>query len=117
MEYPYIAPKVSYELPTSFTLHSISLYTIYNEFQAQIQKYQELFDCLDDLDKNMRIIEPEEPKRCDIYRKIALGFHCSLHIQFNPDYSLSKGKPTNIRFFGSLTRVKDLKLKWKSYIW
>jgi hypothetical protein len=116
VEYPFIPPKVHYELPTSFTVTN-SIAAIYNEFQTLVKKYQPLFHVLDDLDAYMKIIEPDERKRSDTFRKIALGYHCSLYIDFGPDYSVQKGKPTNIRFFGNLSRVQALKSKWKSYIW
>ena len=85
------------------------------EFEALVDKYQLLFNCLDDVDQHMRIIEPDHPKRSDTYRKIALGHHCSLYIDFGPNYTV--GKPSHIRFFGSLSRVQDLKQKWKAYEW
>lgn len=121
MEYPYIPPQMTYDLPTSFTTSTYttrtSIKSIVDEFERLVNQYQPLFNCLDDIDKHMRIIEPDPPKRSETYRKIALGYHCSLYIDLGPNYTAEKGKPTNIRFFGSQSRVQDLKAKWKSYVW
>lgn len=121
MEYPYIPPQMIYDLPSSFTTSTYtattSMKSIVQEFEHLIRQYQPLFDCLDDIDKHMRIIEPDPPKRSETFRKIALGYHCSLYIDLGPNYTMEKGKPTHIRFFGSQSRVQDLKAKWKSYIW
>lgn len=121
MDYPFIPPQVVSDLPTTLVLSSTtssSISSILKQHEQLVDQYQELYDCLDDLDANMRIIEPDQPKRKDLYRRIALGHHCSFQIEFSPTYSCKKdGKPKNIRFFGSLNRVSELKKKWKLYTW
>ncbi|KAI9476572.1 MAG: WD-repeat region-domain-containing protein [Benjaminiella poitrasii] len=115
--YPFASPKVTTELPSSIEINSScsSLSSILEQHKNLIEKYQQLFDCLDDLDKHMRILEPEHPKRSDVWRKIALGHHCSLEIELNPEAPIDS-KP-KIRFFGSLNRVNDLKNKWNEFKW
>ncbi|KAI7869845.1 Fanconi anemia complex, subunit FancL, WD-repeat containing domain protein [Mucor mucedo] len=113
-EYPFVPAQISSDLPKEMTPKPY-LYQVLEEHESIINKYQPLFDSLDDLDKHMRIIEPEHPKRNDLWRRIALGHHCSFHIQLDPDYQNTK--PGLIRFFGSSNRVQDLKAKWKSYAW
>lgn len=112
-EYPFVPPQVTSELPKEMTPNA-SLYQVLKEHEHIINKHQLLFDSLDDLDKHMRIIEPEQPKRNDMWRRVALGHHCTFHIQLEANY---QGTKPSVRFFGSLNRVQELKAKWKSYAW
>jgi E3 ubiquitin-protein ligase FANCL len=85
-----------------------------SQHQQLITKYQQLFDCFDDLDSHLRIVEPEQPKKSDCWRRIALGYHCTLELEFNPDLAVGRPKAS---FFGSVSRVNDLKSKWSKYKW
>ncbi|KAG2231704.1 hypothetical protein INT48_000444 [Thamnidium elegans] len=113
-EYPFVPLQISCELPNEMT-EKYSMSQVLLEHETIVKKYQVIFNCLDDLDKNMNIIEPEQPKRNDFYRRIALGNHCSFYIQFELEYQ--GGKPKHIRFFGSQNNVQELKSNWKSYQW
>jgi E3 ubiquitin-protein ligase FANCL len=119
IDYPFVPPQVTCQLPTSIsTTANTTISNLLTQHEQLVNQYQELFDCLDDIDSNMRIIEPDKPTRTDLYRRIALGHHCSFQIEFNPNYAPKKdGKPKNIRFFGNLNRVQELKNKWKLYEW
>ncbi|GAN04869.1 E3 ubiquitin-protein ligase FANCL [Mucor ambiguus] len=112
--YPYASPKAEWDLPVAVSNHG-TLAHILAQHRAFVIKFQLLFNCMDDLDKHMRIIEPERPKRSDTWRRIALGHHCSLEIHINAESPLDM-KP-KIRFFGSANRVKDLQSKWKESSW
>lgn len=105
------------ELPSSPQLNagSSTLSQLLSQYVEHVNKYQGLFDCLDDLDKHMRILEPEQPKRSDCWRRIALGHRCTLELEFNPDMPIHT-KP-KAAFFGSFSRVNDLKSKWAKYKW
>jgi E3 ubiquitin-protein ligase FANCL len=113
--YPFVFPQVKCQLPVKIQVSSSSLPQIYSHHQQLIHKYQPLFNCLDDLDQNMKILEPDQPNRSDVWRRIALGYHCSLEIELNPDAPMD-AKP-KVRFFGNLSRVKDLKNKWANSEW
>ncbi|GAA5817520.1 hypothetical protein MFLAVUS_011068 [Mucor flavus] len=113
-DYPFVPLQISCELPNEMT-EKYKMNQVLSEHETLVKKYQVIFDCLDDLDKNMNIIEPEQPKRDDFYRRIALGNHCSFYIQFELEYQ--GGKPKHIRFFGSQNNVQELKNNWKSYQW
>lgn len=114
-EYPFIPLHISCELPNEMT-EKYSMIQLLKEHETIVKKYQVIFNCLDDLDKSMDIIEPEQPKRNEFFRRIALGNHCSLYIQFELDYQQGS-KPKHIRFFGSQQNVQELKKNWKSYEW
>ncbi|KAI8364235.1 WD-repeat region-domain-containing protein [Blakeslea trispora] len=116
-KYPLIPSKlISCPLPTSIDITGRGLRDILVQHETLVHQYQALFDCLDDLDKHMRILEPEQPTRADCWRRIALGFHCSLDIELNPDGPVNT-KPNKVRFFGNASRTSDLKKKWASKIW
>ncbi|KAI7901335.1 WD-repeat region-domain-containing protein [Cokeromyces recurvatus] len=115
IHYPFALPQVISELPSPIEATSSELSILIKQHQILIEKYQTLFNCLDELDTHMRILEPEQPKRNDIWRRIALGHHCSLEIELNPESPMDS-KP-KVRFFGSLNRVNDLKNKWNEFKW
>ncbi|KAG2191379.1 hypothetical protein INT46_001756 [Mucor plumbeus] len=112
--YPFTSPKAEWDLPIAISNYS-TLAKILSQHRAFVIKYQLFFNCMDDLDKHMRILEPDKPKKSDKWRRIALGHHCSLEIQINAESPLEM-KP-KIRFFGSAKRVKDLQTKWKASTW
>lgn len=112
--YPFTSPKAEWDLPVAISNYS-TLAKILSQHRSFVIKYQLFFNCMDDLDKHMRILEPDKPKKSDKWRRIALGHHCSLEIQINAESPLEM-KP-KIRFFGSAKRVKDLQTKWKAFIW
>ena len=43
-----------------------------------------MWDCLDDIDANTHVLEPERPSRDASMRRIAIGRHCSIQIDFDP---------------------------------
>ncbi|CAG8742326.1 6022_t:CDS:1, partial [Racocetra fulgida] len=56
----------------------------------ELEKFQDVWSMLDDIDKHTWILEPYKPKRSDLMRRIALGNHCSLQIEL--DVSCPKGE-------------------------
>ncbi|OBZ85092.1 E3 ubiquitin-protein ligase FANCL [Choanephora cucurbitarum] len=116
-KYPLNAARlISCPLPASIDITGRDLHDILIQHEVLVNQHQSLFDCLDDLDKHMRILEPEQPTRADCWRRIALGHHCSLDIELNPDAPVNM-KPNKVRFFGNASRVSDLKKKWNNKIW
>ncbi|KAI8087998.1 WD-repeat region-domain-containing protein [Gilbertella persicaria] len=116
-QYPLVPPRLTgYHLPVSMDITSCShLQDMLNQHQSLINQYQPLFDCMDDLDQHMRILEPDHPTRTDCWRRIALGHHCSLEIELNPDMP-RQNKP-KVRFFGNANRVHELKQLWHAKTW
>ena len=72
-------------------------------FETALQKYQLLFDELDDLDKHFWILEPSLPaRRSNVERRIALWEGgASLVIALDPDNP--RGIPVMVRFLGVTT--------------
>jgi E3 ubiquitin-protein ligase FANCL len=113
LDYPTSPPQVTAALPERFgitwTRGSTSLSGVLSQFRAALEKYQDVFDTLDDLDANCLILEPEKPLRSDAYRRLALGKHSSLRIE------LDVRKPTRVvpecRFLGSEAAVGPLRIR------
>eukprot|EP00850_Spirogloea_muscicola_P001594 SM000006S19359 [mRNA] locus=s6:347582:350950:+ [translate_table: standard] len=81
--YPEHPPTASTDLPEELTLQWIkgtSLQSTLAQFEEVLKSYQELWDCIDDLDANTLVLEPERPTRSDTFRRIALGGHCTILI-------------------------------------
>jgi E3 ubiquitin-protein ligase FANCL len=92
-----------------------SLKQLVDQFTDIVERYHDLFACLDELDSKMRILEPETPKRSDVWRLIGLGHHCSVHIEL--DKHQPRHPPNKVQFFGNQARVKGLKATWQSSAW
>lgn len=73
---------------------------IHTHFEHALQKYQPLFDELDDLDSHLWILEPSLPaRRSSVERRIALWEGgASLVIALDPDNA--RGVPVMVRFLG-----------------
>ena len=73
---------------------------LHKHFEHMLQKYQPLFDELDDLDSHLWILEPSLPaRRCCIERRIALWEGgASMVIALDPENA--RGVPIMVRFLG-----------------
>ncbi|KAI8381298.1 WD-repeat region-domain-containing protein [Radiomyces spectabilis] len=112
--YPVTPATASADLPGTLdaaATSGTSLTTIVENIQSVIHVYQDLFDCMDELDTMTRILDPDHPTRKDMWRRIALGHHCSLHLEIDPQHPRQVPK---VRFFGNVKRVASLKEKWHS---
>ncbi|CAG8613991.1 7115_t:CDS:2 [Cetraspora pellucida] len=94
---PFSYPKASLivhaELPTPISMalnHMTSLKDVVSFYSKELEKFQDVWSMLDDIDKHTWVLEPCKPKRSDLMRRIALGNHCSLQIEL--DASCPKGE-------------------------
>ena len=62
-------------------------------------RYRDLWDCLDDIDANARVLEPSAPRRSDVARRLALGPHAFLRLLL--DLEQPYGAPAECQFLGS----------------
>lgn len=109
-EYPKIAPTVVPALPSSFVLswsETSNLQTVLEQLSGEVGKFQAFFDVMDDFDEKCWVIEPEHPLRSDLYRRIALGNHCSIRLEVDPRAPL-RAVP-ECRFLGSDAAVGPLR--------
>ncbi|XP_046847833.1 E3 ubiquitin-protein ligase FANCL-like isoform X2 [Xenia sp. Carnegie-2017] len=86
-EYPNTSPVCSVDLPQPFHIKDTSnespVKDIYTTFCKVIDKYQEFWNVMDEIDEKCWVLEPENPKRADTFRRIALGSNASLLVKMN----------------------------------
>lgn len=114
LSYPLDQPTTMASLPEQFVLSqwqrgSSGLADILQSFREAVDRFQPLFDALDDLDSKAWILEPERPLRSDVYRRIALGRHASLRIALDPR-APTRAVP-ECRFLGAESVVAPLRAK------
>ncbi|RCI02025.1 hypothetical protein CU098_000389, partial [Rhizopus stolonifer] len=114
INYPFVVPQIVAHLPVSIEI-SPSIATLVRQHEQIVHRYQNVFNCLDELDQHMKVVDPENPKRDEMWRKIALGHHCSLHLEIvNPLLPFDKPQ---IMLFGGEKRVGDLRKAWERAAW
>ncbi|KAL4418745.1 hypothetical protein ABPG77_006418 [Micractinium sp. CCAP 211/92] len=100
--YPATLPTPSADLPAALELRwgaGCGLATALRQFEAALERHQQLWDTLDDLDAHCWVIEPSAPTRSILHRRIALGSHVSLALTLDPAHP--GALPTDCRFMGS----------------
>ncbi|MCP4088488.1 MAG: hypothetical protein GY746_01660, partial [Gammaproteobacteria bacterium] len=99
--YPRAPPVCSVELPKPFELQWSSnsgLVSVLSQFEAALKTYQQLWDELDDIDRSLWVMEPENPGRAVLERRIAVAVHCSIVVTLNP---LSPKSVPRVVFLGA----------------
>lgn len=74
-------------------------------WEAGVASHQGFWDEMDLVDAATWVLEPENPTRDSAFRRIAIGNHCSVHIEVDPE------KPRAIpvlRLFGSEVALVDI---------
>lgn len=74
-----------------------SLRKLCEKFISAVESLQEFFDLMDEVDSKFWILDPEKPKRKDVYRRIVLCDNVSIIVTFDP-YKV-RSVP-NIKFLG-----------------
>ncbi|CAL8462800.1 g2333 [Coccomyxa elongata] len=102
--YPEVAPLVTAQLPEQVKLPAwqpgaCTLQSIIKNHEDAIASLQDLWACLEDLDREAWVLEPENPTFADVSRRVALGGHCSLLLTLDP--ARPRARPSDIRFMGS----------------
>ncbi|CAJ0824594.1 842_t:CDS:2 [Entrophospora sp. SA101] len=106
---PFSYPKspliIQAEIPSEIQLNCIF------DLNEEIEKFQEFWSMLDDVDQNTWILEPDKPKRNDLIRRIALGNHCSLQIKVNPQHpkDVCELKNTSLNIRQNLENILEIK--------
>lgn len=109
-DYPREPPKCKAMLPAPLELswHSGAHHSVKDaiqQYRKAIRSYQPLWNVLDDWDANTWILEPKQPTRADVLRRVVLGRACSLQVIHNPK------RPHDVcecRFFGPETAIQPL---------
>lgn len=114
--YPKVRPIASADLPRTVEFEwqeGANIKFLLQQYKEVIQRYQDFWAVMEDLDKKFWIMEPEHPSRANIFRRIALGGHRSLSLTVDP--SAPRSIP-ECRFFGSDMAVAPLRKKLNNNI-
>ncbi|XP_054714402.1 E3 ubiquitin-protein ligase FANCL-like isoform X2 [Uloborus diversus] len=86
-KFPKEPPRYEYDLPEVFDfkwLPDDTFSTIFSAFQEVLMKHSEFWDNLDEIDAKTWVLEPENPKRSDCKRRIAISSGVSLLLLVDP---------------------------------
>ncbi|XP_010547576.1 PREDICTED: E3 ubiquitin-protein ligase FANCL isoform X2 [Tarenaya hassleriana] len=92
-DYPKCPPSVSADIPYMFNLEwteSMRLKDVMRQFQEHLNKLQEFWSVLDDIDKSLCVVDAKQPSRASTVRRIQAGNDCIIivHVNFNDPKSL-----------------------------
>jgi E3 ubiquitin-protein ligase FANCL len=118
-EYPNSAPQCFAHLPedSNFSLHSSwnpkssTLSDVLKYFGSRLERYQEVWDMLDDIDTHLWVLEPEHPTRAQTMRRVAVVKRVSLIIELSSTFP--RLIPT-LKFLGSETSIAPFQEKLTS---
>ena len=74
-------------------------------FRGQLTPYLPFWDMMDAFDGSVHVLEPSAPHPGSFSRRIALGGHCSLKLEFDP---LLPGNLPRCSFLGAPVRIQPL---------
>ncbi|KAF7721028.1 hypothetical protein EC973_005538 [Apophysomyces ossiformis] len=112
--YPIVAAQLSIDIPCEVSMEpSTSLEDMLTQCRNLLAQYDTFFTCMEEIDTYTRVLEPEKPTRRDTWRRIALGNHCSVHVEIDP---LMPRETPKVRFFGSEKRIAGLLQNWTEYV-
>eukprot|EP00029_Vermamoeba_vermiformis_P007187 TRINITY_DN3032_c0_g1_i1.p1 TRINITY_DN3032_c0_g1~~TRINITY_DN3032_c0_g1_i1.p1 ORF type:complete len:293 (+),score=6.36 TRINITY_DN3032_c0_g1_i1:107-880(+) len=116
-EYPSTAPKTTADVPRPIELlwnpKQSNLMDVIAQYQKGVEPFDDFWETMDDLDKNTCVLEPENPRRSNTMRRIAIGKHVSIMIDVNP---LMTRTIPEIKFLGSETAIGPLRQSLNSNI-
>ncbi|KAK4416373.1 E3 ubiquitin-protein ligase FANCL [Sesamum alatum] len=111
--YPKCPPSVSADVPYNFSLECSShsnLRDVVQQFQKHVDKLQDFWSTLDDIDRSFWVTDPKHSHCATSYRQIKIGNDCSIILSINANDPLSLPE---CRFLGSDTTVNFLRDIWK----
>jgi len=114
--YPKETPKCRAALPKPFVLkweHGFALRDVVSQFQNSLHEHQKIWDVLDDFDHSTWVLEPERPTRDVAMRRIAIGNHCSMQVNFDP--ARPHGVP-EVRFLGADSVIVPLRERLNQHL-
>lgn len=109
--YPEEAASVlGASLPEAFSLRwsrDEGLAGALRQFRAALDRYADVWDCLDDIDAHCWVLEPEQPTRSDLQRRVALASHAALVFRVDPRQP--RALPQDLQFMGPAAVVDPLR--------
>ncbi|XP_057784387.1 uncharacterized protein LOC131001811 isoform X2 [Salvia miltiorrhiza] len=111
--YPRSQPSVSADVPYNSDLEwspNSRLRDIVQQFQRHVDKLQDFWSTLDDIDRSLLVLDPKHSHHAVSYRPIKIGNDCCMVLSINVDDPRSLPE---CRFLGSDTAVNVLRDIWK----
>ncbi|KAG6645808.1 E3 ubiquitin-protein ligase FANCL isoform X2 [Carya illinoinensis] len=111
--YPKSPPRASADVPYIFDLKwSISsrLKDVVQQFQKHLEKLQEFWSTLDDIDKSLWVVDPKQPSRSMSHRQINIGNDCFIMLYIDADDPKSLPE---CRFMGPGPVVDSFRRIWQ----
>ncbi|KAL0450124.1 UNVERIFIED_CONTAM: E3 ubiquitin-protein ligase FANCL [Sesamum latifolium] len=111
--YPSCPPSVSADVPYNFSLEWSShskLRDVVQQFQKHVDKLQDFWSTLDDIDRSFWVTDPKHSHYAMSYRQIKLGSDCSIILSINANDPLSLPEAKEKSFPENLARVFDTQL-------
>ncbi|KAM9944590.1 hypothetical protein ACTFIT_009300 [Dictyostelium discoideum] len=91
--------------------NSISISNILKKIQIMIDyEYQEFFNFMEEIDSESWVLEPINPRRSSIFRRIAIGNGCSICFEVNPNQP--RIAPYKVDFIGPSSKTQPLHQLW-----
>ncbi|KAH9712457.1 e3 ubiquitin-protein ligase fancl [Citrus sinensis] len=80
------------------------------QFREHLEKLQEIWNILDEIDKSLWVIDLKNPSRANVCRQINLGYNCIIMLSIHIDDPSSLPE---CRFMGSDPMVNSLRKTWQ----
>lgn len=90
------------QIPAQITKTDIP--TAVANMQELINEHSLLFDEMENLDKHAFILDPASPRREHTHRRLALGHHCSLHIDIT-NLKNPRSEPPVMQLYGAESKI------------
>jgi len=100
---------VTAELPCSIPAFSAKtdIPTAISSIRGLLNEHHMLFDQLDQLDSHSWVLDPIQPTRRHTHRRLALGQHCSLHLEIKD--TVNPCNAPDLQLYGAESRIA----KWR----
>ncbi|KAI3451883.1 hypothetical protein Pfo_008548 [Paulownia fortunei] len=111
--YPRCPPSVSADVPYNFNVEWSSnskLKDVVQQFQRHVDKLQDFWSTLDDIDRSLWVTDPKHSHHAMTYRQINIGNDCCIILSVNVNDPPSLPE---CRFLGSDTMVNFMRDIWK----
>ncbi|CAK9187666.1 unnamed protein product [Ilex paraguariensis] len=111
--YPKFPPSVSADVPYIFDLEwsvNLRLKDVVQQFQQHLEKLQDFWSTLDDIDQSLWVVDPKPSHRATSYRQINIGNDCFVMLSINANDPRSLPE---CRFMGSDPKVNLLRRTWR----
>ncbi|XP_042495232.1 E3 ubiquitin-protein ligase FANCL isoform X1 [Macadamia integrifolia] len=112
--YPKFPPSISADVPYLFKLKWLTnsrLKDVVHQFLEHLEKFQDFWSTLENIDRVLWVVDPRQPSRATSYRKINLGNDCCIVLYIN---AYDPRSLPECRFLGPDSIVDSMRKKWRS---